>query len=153
MFNSQSPIPDFLKSALIIAVLFFTFSSVVYGDLGKDSSSNYWGEYESWSKWKVYVIPSDISKAEFVKVANTLFSENPNQRIRFFDDDRKIKEYIAAEKFAWDTTGQVPRAEFPTEWRKEHLIGIVNDRSNKGYNRWQIIYNKGGVSEHIIFLD
>lgn len=123
------------------------------GATEQHSSLNYWGDYESWSKWKVYVIPPNTSKTEFEELARKAVSKNPGQRIRFFDSDAKIEEYIAAEKFAWDATGSVPRVEFPTEWRKQHMIGVVHDRSDKAYNRWQIIYNKGGVNEHITFLE
>ncbi len=152
MFRFRSSISVFIKSTSIAIFLIFALTPKVFGESNKDSSLHYWGEYESWQKWKVYVIPNQISKKEFIQLAEKASFENPNQRIRFFDDDKKISEYIAAEKFAWDTTGQVPRAKFPTEWRKKHLVGIISDRSEKSYNRWQIIYNKGGVSEHMKFL-
>ncbi|PFG11278.1 zinc ribbon domain-containing protein [Marinobacter sp. LV10MA510-1] len=115
----------------------------------------HWGDYQSTSgwEWKVFIIPENLSRNELITVARKTFAKHSNVRSRFFDDSEKIQEYIDAENFFWDTTGTVVRAEFPTEWRKQHLIAIIHDRSTAGYGRWQLVYNKGGVSEHLVFLE
>lgn len=113
----------------------------------------HWGDYKSADKWKVFIIPENVSRTELVTAAREVFKKYPDTKSRFFDDAEKIQQYIDAEKFLWDTTGSVARAEFPTEWRKQHLIGIISDRSTAGYGRWQVVYNKGGVSEHLVFLE
>jgi len=116
---------------------------------------SHWGDYQSTNgwKWKIFIIPKNISRNELITVARKTFAKHPNVRSRFFDDSEKIQEYIDAENFFWDSTGTVARAEFPTEWRKQHLIAIINDRSTAGYGRWQLVYNQGGVSEHLVFLE
>jgi len=115
----------------------------------------HWGDYQSTNgwKWKVFITPENISRNELIAVARKTFAKHPNVRSRFFDDSEKIQEYIDAENFLWDTTGTVVQADFPTEWRKQHLIAIINDRSTAGYGRWQLVYNQGGVSEHLVFLE
>lgn len=126
--------------------------------IGKSSSSvtsnaAYWGEYNSWSTWKVFIVQTDLGRDEIISLARGIHKKYPNTRVRFFDDDQKIQQQIQAEKYAWDTTGEVPRTQFPTEWRKAHQIAIINDRSEKARNRWQLIYAKGGVNEFVTFLD
>ncbi|MEA1080873.1 hypothetical protein [Marinobacter qingdaonensis] len=117
------------------------------------SNATYWGEYSSWSTWKVFIVPTDLNREEIISLARGVHKKYPETRVRFFDDDQKLQQQIQAEKYAWDTTGEIPRTQFPTEWRKAHQIAIINDQSEKARNRWQLIYAKGGVNEFVTFLD
>ncbi|NMT62189.1 hypothetical protein [Marinobacter orientalis] len=115
-------------------------------------NASFWGEYTSWATWKIVIVPRDLSRAEIVSLAKSVYKKYPKTRVRFFDDDQKIEQQIKAEQYAWDTTGTVPQTQFPTEWRKKHQIAIINDRSEQARNRWQLLYVKGGVNEFMIFL-
>ncbi|MFT6164465.1 MAG: hypothetical protein ACJA1T_000496 [Zhongshania aliphaticivorans] len=134
-----------MKNAIFF-VLFFSFLQVSYAD-----DYHVWGSYNAgdW-EWKVVIIPENTSGDQLLKIARTLSVKYPSTRIRFFNDEALVKQFVDRDRYLYDTTGLVPEVEYPTEWVKAHHIANINDRSNNAWRRWQLVSVYG---DNIAFLE
>jgi len=100
------------------------------------------GSDKKWT-WKVVVVEKGISEGELIRIARHLVSKYPGQRIRIFDDKKKLQQFVDRDIYFNDSTGTAKKVEFPTEWVVAHHLANINDRSDKYEGRWQLVNRYG----------
>jgi asparagine synthetase A len=100
--------------------------------------------------WIVVLVDPSISKVQLELVAKEIFKNYPRQRVRIFNDDAQIKQFIDRDIYFNDSTGTVAPVDFPEDWVKAHHLANINDRSDALVDRWQLVTRKG---EHLLDLE
>lgn len=134
-----------MKNALAILV-FLTFSNSLSAEEYDEWGSYVAGDWE----WKVIIIPKDTTAKDLLNIAKSLYKKNPKTRMRFFDDDGKVQQFVDRDRYFNDSTGTVPEVPFPETWVIAHHKANINERSQKARNRWQLVTRYG---EHIAYLE
>jgi hypothetical protein len=121
-------------------------------------NTRFWGSYkinhmlfpdEEW-EFHVFIVPRGTSIDKLAEIAKVFYSKHPKIRARFFDDNRHVRQYVERDIYINDTTDQAKVVDFPdTEWVQNHLLGNINNRTQKLNRRW-ILEDRNG--ELIAFL-
>lgn len=101
-------------------------------------------------QWRVITVQKNTTTSELLTISKALFSKYPNSRMRFFDDDKQLDQFIKRDIHFNDSTKSSENVPYPAEWAKTHHKANISDRSVKAYNRWQLVGRDG---KHIAFLD
>ena len=131
---------------VLISIIVFLFAQNLLADEYTE-----WGSYEAggWS-WKVIIIPKNSSSEAPLYIAKDISKKYPKTRVRFFNDDTKIQQFVDRDRYFNDRTGKVKKVPFPTIWVKAHHIANINERSNRARKKWQLVTRYG---EHIAYLE
>ncbi len=71
-------------------------------------------------RYRNLLIRRDTDRDDLIQLARKLHQEDPKSNIRFFDDDKKFKDYMA-----WDINYRDPAHPFPEDWTESHYIAMV----------------------------